>query len=132
MHDGRRWYPVDWIRLGFLLVFAVLVAAMIYARFTMPAYANGGAHFGWGFPFRGLWFLLAALLFFGLVRRAFWGPWWWRGGFGRGAYGCGWGGRADDAYHILRERYARGEITKDQYDAMMRDLGQPPQPPRSP
>ena len=30
----------------------------------------------------------------------------------------------DQAYYILRERYARGEITKDQLDQMMRDLQQ--------
>ena len=53
------------------------------------------------------------------------GGWGWRGGYG-------WHGRADEAFHILRERYARGEITKDQYEAMMRDLSRSPQdPPRS-
>src|SRR5574341_1450171 len=30
----------------------------------------------------------------------------------------------DDAYYILRERYARGEITKEQFEQMMRDLQQ--------
>lgn len=30
----------------------------------------------------------------------------------------------DDAHEILRQRYARGEITKDQFDQMTRDLEQ--------
>ena len=120
----RRWHPGNWIGLGFLLVFAAFVGAMIYFRFTTPPMVNGMAHYGWWFPFGGIWLFLGFLLFFGVLRRAFWGPWWW-GGYRRGRWG--WDGRREDvAYHILRERYARGEITKEQYDAMMRDLGGPP------
>ena len=43
--------------------------------------------------------------------------------------GLGWGyqrrygwWRYDGASQILRERYAKGEITKEQFDQMMRDL----------
>jgi len=32
------------------------------------------------------------------------------------------GSTPDGALNILKERYARGEITKDQYDSMRRDL----------
>jgi putative membrane protein len=32
------------------------------------------------------------------------------------------GGRPDAALEILRERYARGEITKEKFDARKRDL----------
>jgi len=130
MYDERRWHPGHWIQLGFLLVFTVLVATMIYFQFTAAPTVNGMAHYGWGFPFGGIWIFFVFFLFFGLLRRAFWGPGWW-GGYRRGWYGYGWHARANEAYHILRERYARGEITKDQYDAMMRDLGEHPQnPPR--
>jgi uncharacterized membrane protein len=131
MYDERRWHPGDWIRLGFLMVFAVFVAAMIYARFTTGPVVNGTAHFGWWFPFGGIWIFFGFFLLFGLMRRAFWGPRWW-GGYHDGGYGYGWRGRANAAYHILRERYARGEITKEQYDTMMRDLGQQPQDPLRP
>ncbi|MDG7042127.1 MAG: SHOCT domain-containing protein [Nitrososphaerota archaeon] len=34
-------------------------------------------------------------------------------------YGFGYSGRE---YRILRQRYARGEITKEQYDQMLKDL----------
>lgn len=30
-----------------------------------------------------------------------------------------------DPVFILKQRYARGEITKEQFDQMMRDLSQP-------
>ncbi len=131
MYNERRMHVGHWIRLGFLLVFAVFAAAMIYYMFvvlptlpvgTVPMYPFWG--FGW------IWVFFGFFLIFGLLRFAFWGPRWW-GGYYR-HYGYGGYGRENDAYHILRERYARGEITKDQYDAMMRDLYQPPQaPPRN-
>ncbi len=44
----------------------------------------------------------------------------WAGG-GRNASSSG---RTDSAIQIIRERYAKGEITKDQYDHMRKDLGQ--------
>ena len=34
--------------------------------------------------------------------------------------------RSDSAVGILRERYARGEIGKEEFDAKLRDLGGPP------
>ncbi len=127
MH-ARRWYPADWIRLGFLVLFGVLVAAMIYSRYTAAPAAYAAPHPGWWFPFGGFWVFIGLFLFLGLARRLFWGP----RGWGGWRSGDGWYGRADEAFHILRERYARGEITKDQYEAMMRDLsGSSQDPPRS-
>jgi putative membrane protein len=70
------------------------------------------------FPFGWIWILLGFFLFFGLLRWALF-PWRWMG-YPR-HYMRGYG-REKEAYHILRERYARGEITKDEYDRMMRDL----------
>jgi uncharacterized membrane protein len=37
------------------------------------------------------------------------------------------GGGDDAAIEILRERYATGEITKDEFDVMMKDLQEQPQ-----
>ena len=34
--------------------------------------------------------------------------------------------RQDESVRILRERYARGEITRDQFDQMLRDLDRRP------
>ncbi len=131
MYNERRWHVGHWIRLGFLLVFAVFVAAMVYFMIVvLPTLPTGTAPaypwWGWGFGWIGIFFVF--FLIFGLMRFAFWGPRWWGGYRGYGTYG-----RQNEAYHILRERYARGEITKEQYEAMMRDLYQAPQqtaPPR--
>ena len=85
-----------------------------------PAFA-GYYPFAYGFfPFG---------LFFGFfwIFSIFWFVRWlffpWRWGYSRRYWGWG-GGYGDRAYYILRERYARGEITKDQYDQMVRDLQQ--------
>jgi putative membrane protein len=70
---------------------------------------------GFGFPFLGWIFLipLVFLVFFPL-RWLFWGPWcpgrFWSDGYD------------DSALDILRQRFARGEITKEQLEEMQRDL----------
>ncbi len=69
-----------------------------------------------------IWSLFGLFFVFWIFRWVFWG-----GGWG---WGWGWGYRGrywrryDRAVAILRERYAKGEITKEQFDQMMRDLEQ--------
>ncbi len=127
-YDDNRRAHRHWIGLGFLVIFAVFVAAMIYFMFAYgPGLMSGTAPYPayYWFPFGFFGVFLVFFLLFGLLRFAFWGPRW--GGYYRqyGSYG-----RQSEAYHILRERYARGEITKAQYESMMRDLYQ--QPPQAP
>jgi putative membrane protein len=80
----------------------------------MVAYYSYPA-FGWWFffPF-GIVFIFLVLI---LVSRLIFWPlgWGWRRRY--------WYGYAD-AQEILRQRYARGEITKEQFDQMRRDLEQ--------
>jgi len=82
----------------------------------------------------------------------FWGPWGWGGGWGTGlgvwgivlgvfgmlvplvflgliiwavvrlAHGSPVRSREDSALAVLRERYARGEISRDDYERMKREL----------
>lgn len=66
------------------------------------------------FPFGFFWVFIALFLVFGVSRWVFWG-WGWRR---RGYYDRHY----DSAHQILRERYARGEITKEQMDQMASDL----------
>ncbi len=75
------------------------------------------------FPFFGFGWIGALFAFFFVFWIGRWIFWGW---------GWGWGGHyprrywryRDESYYIIRERYASGEITKDQYDQMMRDLQQ--------
>jgi putative membrane protein len=102
--------------LGLLLAGLVvfLVVAFLVATLVHPYYYPGTMSYydgWWFFPF-GFFFFIFIVFFVG--RLIFW-PWGWRRNY--------WY-RHDEAYYILRQRYARGEITKDQYDQMMRDLEQ--------
>lgn len=85
-------------------------------------------HMGWGFGLGFLNFLGTILFFIFLfwVFKAFVFGRGWRGGYGRGwrhmkSAGGPWG-RSDDATEAARERYARGDISKEQYEAIKTGL----------
>ena len=104
-----------WPFVGFLVVIGLVIAA------SLVAYAIRGPGTGFVFfPFFGFGWVFFLLFFL-----FFWGMRWW------GGWGGGWGGYGrhywrywDDALAILRSRYARGEITREQFEQMMADLEQ--------
>ncbi|MDX1534426.1 MAG: SHOCT domain-containing protein [Thermoplasmata archaeon] len=107
--------PGRYFRYGFailfLLVAAVVVVSFVAALFFAPAEGVRPFFFPFWFPF-GFLFLLFFLFFVGrlffLPRRWAWGrpPWLDRPG----------------AVEILRRRYASGELSKEEYERMTRDL----------
>lgn len=106
---------MGWAIAALLIVLVVGIAASL-AFFNGP-YVMGAAPyyyyphpFFWFFPFG---FILFFLFIFFVFRLAFWPRRW--GYYGRWQ---SW----DDAGEILRQRYARGEITKDQFEQMKRDI----------
>ncbi|HYU07339.1 MAG TPA: SHOCT domain-containing protein [Thermoplasmata archaeon] len=96
-------------------IFAVAIVVGLISRAVSP-----GAPGPVWFPFAGFWVFFVFFALFWAVRWFFW-PWGWGWGYSRRVY---WHG--DESYYILRARFARGEITKEQYDQMMRDLGHQP------
>jgi uncharacterized membrane protein len=101
-----------------LLLAGLIVVPLLYGLPMRPySYYPFPSFF---FPFG---FLIFFFVIFFVVRALFWGFGWgggWRGGYSRGYWrGQGYYG---DATEILKQRYARGEISKDQFDQMMRDL----------
>jgi putative membrane protein len=113
----RRHSVLGWVIASLVLV-AVVAFIVALATRGFPYYPttpyNGYPFFGWFFfPF-GFFFIF--FIIFGVSRLIFW-P--WGGGWRRGYWN-----HYGDAREILRQRYARGEITKEQYDQMMRDLEQ--------
>ena len=112
-----------YVGVGLAVMFVLIGAAvLVWALTPHPAGAGmffgfaGGWGFFWLFPF--FW-----LLFFLFRPWRWWGPWGW-GGYRNGPYGYGRAAR-DPAVDALRERYARGELTKEQFDQMMKDLSPP-------
>ncbi len=101
-------------------VIIVLIGVALFSGFLLPRYVpSTGYYYPFYFPFGFLWIFVGFFLVFGLIRFLLW-PWRW-GSYGRGyRYGYGY----DSAHHILRERYAKGEITKEQFDQMTQDLEQ--------
>lgn len=77
--------------------------------------------YGWGHPMWGMWGAwgigmgLMMLVFWGLIIVALVLGIRWLLSQGKEA-------RSDSALDILRQRYARGEINKEQFEAMKRDL----------
>jgi len=119
-HDDRllrRRTGLGWL-IGGLIVFIVAafafaaVARLYFYPPVMP-YSGGGFFFPFFIPFG---FLIFLFIIFALSRLLFW-PWAW--GWRRGHWY-----HHDEAEEILRQRYAKGEITKEQFDQMRRDLVQ--------
>lgn len=104
-----------WFLIPIVVVAAVLATVpFFFLRLVEPV----------GYPWYGWWFFpfpffvifpIIFLAFFGL-RWIFWGGW-----RGRSWY---YGTYDDPALQILKERFARGELSKDQFEQMAKDLEQ--------
>ena len=102
-----------WIFVALIGGLAALVAlSFVFRLVSTGVYPPYYYFFGWWWIFPIFFF---AMVFFGF-------RWWW-------GWGCWWGygGRysyyyQDSALELLRERFARGDITKEQYDQMKKDL----------
>jgi putative membrane protein len=111
----RRRGVFGWIIVGLLAI--LVVGSLVFwgvalATHSLPVIVSR-PFFPFGFFFFPFGFLIFLLFLFFVFRFIFWGGWW--GGRRRYYY---W----SDAKEILRQRYARGEITKEQFDQMMRDI----------
>jgi putative membrane protein len=111
----RRFFV--WPFIGFLVIIGLVLAASLVAY----AFRGPGGFFFFPFGFGWAFFFLFFLFFWGM---RWWGGWGWGWRWYGRPYGGPYGWHQDDAHQILRARYARGEITKDQFEQMMRDLEQ--------
>jgi putative membrane protein len=104
--NGQRWLLVP------LSIFLIIIAIVLTANLLLrPARFYPWYPFG----FSWIWVPFAFFFLFFALRWFFW-PWGW--GYHHGY----WTG--NDAHLILRERFAKGEITREQFEQMTRDLEQ--------
>ncbi len=106
---ARLW---PWILIPVVAVTAFVTFAVI--GFLTVGAGGAGPWPWWGFfpwfPFVGIWIFFGFLFLFGVFR--------WSGG----PWGWAHEGSRDESRVILRERYARGELTREQFDEMCREL----------
>ncbi len=110
MARGRRW---AWALVGLVLLLGPAVAAA----------QERGYEWGWGMhPMWGVWgawgigMMLMMLVFWGVVIVGIVLAIRWLASQGKASHS------PDTALDILRQRYARGDISKEEFDAKKRDL----------
>ena len=102
-----------------LAILATVLIGFVYYRNSNAVNYGPFPYYGWGDgPFFG-WFFFIPVIFiaFFAFRWFLWRPWGW----GRGWYGGDYY-YDDPAMETLRQRFARGEITKEKYEQMAKDL----------
>jgi putative membrane protein len=105
---------VPWLSAALLVggIVAIVAIVLTFAFLARPTWYAGLGYYPW-FPFGFFWILpLGFFLIFFLAKWFLWGGWGWRSGY--------W--YQEDALSILSEKYARGEITKEQFEQMKKDL----------
>jgi len=126
--SGRLPSRVHWLPIIIGLVF-VGVAAVILLLLIFPAsfgISSPSNSYRYG-PFGGVFFLLFLLIVaFFIVRVAFWSTRASRYGRRSGANYPNGGYGPNRPMMVARMRYARGEITREQYDQIIQDLGRRP------
>jgi putative membrane protein len=110
-----RWI---WLILGIIVVsiLAIAVISTVYFGFVLGHAIIFGPPRVFAFPFFGLGFLFLGVIIVGLFLGFLFRP------FRRRMYYSNRWYRYDTAMDSLRQRYARGEITRDQFEQMAGDL----------
>ncbi|MDA4131024.1 MAG: hypothetical protein OK457_09660 [Thaumarchaeota archaeon] len=119
MNQANKAWSRNWILVPVLiLISAIAILAIVSFYYVRSASAFGSYPFyGW-FPFGWFFFIPVVFLIFFVFRWVLWGGGW---GGGRGWY---YGRYYDDdrAMVVLKERFARGELSKERFEQMTKEL----------
>jgi putative membrane protein len=112
------------IVVGLIVVIGLSIVLSLYYFAPWRLGGGGGFDYPFFFPFPFGWLGIIFLIFlvFLIARWLFFWP--WRGREGEGGYYSYQHQQRPDAVSIVKERYAKGEITREQFEQMMRDLRQ--------
>jgi putative membrane protein len=112
MNQENKGWSRNWILVpALILISAIAVLVIVSFYYVRPASAFGEYPFyGW-FPFGWFFFVPVVFLIFFVFRWVLWGGW-------------GWGRYYDDdrALVVLKERFARGELSEEQFEQMTKEL----------
>ena len=115
MYRSQNRRSAAWLLVPILTIAGIIAIAVGFGAYFSGTGMNPQGYYWFPFPFFPLIFIPIIFLFFFGFRWFFWGCW------GRSSY---YGRYNDSAISVLRERYAKGEITKEQLEQMTRDLEQ--------
>ncbi|HKN07323.1 MAG TPA: hypothetical protein VJ021_06985 [Thermoplasmata archaeon] len=116
-----RWFPII---IGLVFAGAALVILLLLLYPTTFGIASPSYRYS---PFGGVFFLFFILIVvFFIVRVAFWSTRVSRTGRRSGGNYPDGGYGPNRPVMVARMRYARGEITREQYDQIIQDLGRKP------
>jgi putative membrane protein len=88
---------------------AIVLTAAASPALAQPMHEYGWGHMGWGFPSFLFWLAIIAFV-------------WWA--MRRGRLNLPWFDTRQGAMNILRERYARGEISAEEYQERKKHLSE--------
>jgi putative membrane protein len=128
-HDDRGRFPTVLVAIIAVALAVVIAVALILTYFSPNygyyGYGWGGGMMGWmGFPM--LFMFPIGLIILIVIAYVIYRGVWWGGGCCGGHHGY-YGhyrsdGERETAMEILRRRYANGEITKEQFEQMKKDI----------
>ena len=115
------------IIVGLIIVVGLSIALSLY--YFAPWRPGVGGDFGYpfffsSFPFHFGWLGVILLIFLVFLVARWLFLWAWREREREGGYYSHQHQQRPDAASIVKERYAKGEITREQFEQMMRDLRQ--------
>ena len=131
-HDGRARFPTTLIAIIAVALAVIIAVVLILSYFS---YNYGYYGYGWGGGMMGGWMGFPMLFMFPIgivivivIVYVIYRGVWWGGGCCGGPYRhySHYGYRSDEerenAMEILRRRYAMGEISKEQFEQMKKDI----------
>ena len=127
--EPRRWL-LGGLAAMFVLIGLAAVISVIAPRVGPGPFMMNGSWAPWDWIPGLVGLAIGVLIFVWVIRMAFWGiaraagPYYGPWGYHRYYRHAAWLG-VDPALEAARERYARGEISSDQYDRIVRDLTRP-------